>query len=76
MQRVQLLARSGGLVVAAGYLQPTPGGQGWRLTPAAGTRARWIGTARVVRFLDGTEVTLAITEHRPRPQRWLDAREV
>ena len=75
MERIHLLAREGGLEVAAGYLQPAPGG-GWRLHPAAGTRARWLGSPRLVRRADGTTLTLTVTEARPRPQRWLLAREV
>jgi hypothetical protein len=76
MERIHLMARAGGLEIAAAYVQPGIGGQGWRIYPAAGSRLRWIGASRLVRFADGTERLLVITEVRPRAVAWLTAREV
>ena len=45
MERIHLMARAGGLEIAAAYVQPGIGGQGWRIYPAAGSRLRWIGRA-------------------------------
>jgi hypothetical protein len=75
MERVELLARAEGMPVAAGYVQVTVGAAEYRIYPAAGTRARWIGRAQYVRFPDGREVALVVSEHRTRPVKWLVARE-
>lgn len=70
---MELLARAEGLAVAAGYLQATTGG--YRIFPASGTRARWVGRGQCVRFGDGREVVLVVSEHRTLQVRWLIARE-
>jgi len=75
MERVELLARAEGMPVAAGYVQVTVGSAEYRIYPATGTRAKWIGRAQVVRFQDGREVALVVSEHRIRPVKWLVARE-
>ena len=41
----------------------------------AGTREKWIGRAQFVRFADGREAALVVTEHRTREVSWLIARE-
>jgi hypothetical protein len=77
MQRVQLLSRPGGIAVAAAYLNPVIGRNEYRLYPAAGTRQRWLGEQRTVRFLDGTEITVNVTEvHSTLRIDWLTAREL
>ena len=43
MERVELLGRAEGMPVATAYVQVTVGAAEYRLYPAAGTRARWIG---------------------------------
>jgi hypothetical protein len=75
MERIELLARAGGLPVAAGYVQPAVTAGEYRIYPARGTRTRWLGRARVVRFLDGREVALVVTESRARRVDWLVGRE-
>lgn len=75
MERIELLARPGGLPVAAGYVQAAVRGQ-YRIYPAAASRARWLGARQPVRFLDGREAMLAVTELRTRAVRWVVAREV
>jgi len=75
MERVELLARAEGMAVAAGYVQVTVGAAQYRIYPAAGTRAKWIGRAQLVRFPDGREVALVISEHRTRSVKWLIATE-
>ncbi|MCB9490441.1 MAG: hypothetical protein H6674_00055 [Dehalococcoidia bacterium] len=74
MERIELLARAEGMAVAAGYVQTTTAAE-YRIYPVAGTREKWIGRAQFVRFADGREVALVVTEHRTRPVRWLVARE-
>ena len=75
MERVELLARAEGMPVATAYVQVTVGAAEYRLYPAAGTRARWIGRAQPVRFGDGREVTLVVSEHRMASVKWLVARQ-
>lgn len=75
MERVELLARAEGMPVAAAYLQVTVGAAEYRIYPAAGTRTCWIGRARCVRFADGREVTLDVSEHRMPSVQWLVARQ-
>lgn len=75
MERVELLARAEGMPVASGDVQVTVGAAEYHVYPAAGTRARWIGRAQPVRFADGREVTLAVSEHRMASVKWLVARE-
>ncbi|MGE3962256.1 MAG: hypothetical protein AB7F65_11310 [Dehalococcoidia bacterium] len=73
MERIELLAKPRGMPVAAGYVQMTSGAE-YRVYPVAGTRERWIGRAQVVRFADGHEAALEVTEHRTRSVKWLIAR--
>ena len=75
MERVELLARAEGMPVATAYVQVTVGAAEYRIYPAAGTRARWIGRAQPVRFADGREVILAVSEHRMASVKWLIARQ-
>ena len=76
MERIELLARLGGLPVAAGYVQVSAATGEYRIYPAAATRQRWVGVNRAVRFLDGREVVVTITELRTRQVKWVVAREV
>ncbi len=73
MERLELLARPGGLPVAAGYVQRVA--HGYRIYPAAGSGPRWLGPRQPVRFLDGSEAVLVVTELRTRAVRWVAARE-
>ena len=75
MERVELLQRAEGRPVAAGYVQVTVGSSDYRIYPAAGTRAKWVGRMQHVRFGDGREVALVVSEHRTRPVKWLVGRE-
>ncbi len=75
MEHVELLARSEGMAIAGGYAQATLGPE-YRIYPAAGTREKWIGRGRVVRFADHHEAVLVVTEHRTRTVKWLIAREL
>jgi len=75
MERIELLAIPGGLPVAAGYVQAAVSAGEYRIYPARGTRARWLGRARTVRFLDGHEIALVVTEIRTRQVAWLKGRE-
>jgi len=75
VERIELLARTGNIAIAAGYVQVTVTGE-YRIYPARATRAKWLGPTQRVRLLDGRELTLAIAEHRTRTLTWLPAREV
>lgn len=74
MERIELLARAGGLPIAVGYVQAAVMAGEYRIYPAAATRSRWVGSERVIRFLDGREVVVTVTELRTRRVRWLTAR--
>ena len=76
MERIELLARLGGLPVAAGYVQASATAGEYRIYPAAASRQRWVGLNRPVRFLDGREVVVTVTELRVRRVKWVIAREV
>jgi len=75
MERIELLARPGGLAVAAGYAQASLTEGEYRIYPAPASRQRWVGPLRPVRFVDGREAMLLVTELRTRRVRWLTARE-
>ncbi|MQC18584.1 MAG: hypothetical protein DWG80_05880 [Chloroflexi bacterium] len=75
MERIELLAMPGGLPTAAGYVQASLSAGEYRIYPARGTRARWLGRTSAVRFLDGREAVLVVTEIRTRQVTWLIGRE-
>jgi hypothetical protein len=76
VERIELLARTGDRAIASGYVQASLTAGEYRIYPTKASRARWVGVSQRVRFLDGREAVLVVTESRTRQVTWVTGREV
>jgi hypothetical protein len=75
VERIELLARAGDRAIASGYVQSSVTAGEYRIYPSRASRDRWIGSGQRVRFVDGREVVLVVTESRTRQVTWVTGRE-
>lgn len=76
MERIELLARTGDRAIASGYVQASLTTGEYRIYPTRASRARWIGVSQRVRFIDGREAVLVVTDSRTRQVTWMTGREI
>ena len=73
MERIELLARTGDRAIA---MQASHTAGEYRIYPTRASRARWVGVSQRMRFIDGREAVLVVTESRTRQVTWVTGREI